>query len=164
MKLINDIISILTSLSFVDYILYFSVLALLILTIALIYVLKSEEQERSLGSEEMKENDNENEIDLEYIANNIKEKPEPLVDMTAYEEEQEQKAIISYEQLVKESNKKQLLYDKVELVDNLIPTKKINLSDMSKEKEEEIPETTTFHYEREEAFLKTLKELNSLLN
>ncbi len=164
MKLINDIIAILSSLSFVDYILYFSVLALLILTIALIYVLKSDDEEKNLGSEEMKENDNENEIDLEYIANTIKEKPEPLVDMTAYEEEQEQKAIISYEQLVKESNKKQLLYDKVELVDNLIPAKKINLSDMSKEKEEEIPETTTFHYEREEAFLKTLKELNSLLN
>ena len=160
MKLINDIISILTSLSFVDYILYFSVLALLILTIALIYVLKSDDEEKSIGSEDMKEN----EVDLKYIASTIKEKPEPLVDMTAYEEEQEQKAIISYDELVKESNKKQLQYDKVELVDNLIPTKKINLSDMIKEKEEEKEETTIFHYEKEEAFLKTLKELNSLLN
>ncbi len=160
MKLINDIIAILSSLSFVDYILYFSVLALLILTIALIYVLKSEDEEKSIGSEEMKEN----EVDLKYIASTIKEKTEPIVDMTAYEEEQEQKAIISYDELVKESNKKQLQYDKVELVDNLIPTKKINLSDMIKEKEEEKEETTIFHYEKEEAFLKTLKELNSLLN
>ena len=160
MKLINDIIAILSSLSFVDYILYFSVLALLILTIALIYVLKSEDEEKSIGSEEMKEN----EVDLKYIASTIKEKTEPIVDMTAYEEEQEQKAIISYDELVKESNKKQLQYDKVELVDNLIPTKKISLADMIKEPEEKEEETNVFHYEKEEAFLKTLKELNSLLN
>ena len=160
MKLINDIIAILSSLSFVDYILYFSVLALLILTFALIYVLKSEDEDQSVGSEDMKEND----IDLKYIASTIKEKPEPLEDMTAYEEEQEQKAIISYDELLKESNKKQLQYDKVELVDNLIPTKKISLADMIKEPEEKEEETNVFHYEKEEAFLKTLKELNSLLN
>ena len=102
MKLINDIIAILSSLSFIDYILYFSVLALLILTIALIYVLKSEDDDKpNIGSEEMNNN-----IDLEHIVETIVENPEPLVDMTAYEEEQEQKAIISYDELIKESNKK----------------------------------------------------------
>ncbi len=159
-KLLNDIIAILTSLSFIDYILYFSVLALLILIIALIYVLKTEnDNDAILGSEEMKKD---NEIDLQQIANTIVEKSEPLVDMTKYEEEQEQKAIISYDELIKESNKKHLQYDKVLLVDDIIPAKKINLTDMITEKE--IDEENVFHYEREEAFLKTLKELNQLLN
>ncbi len=161
MKLINDIIAILSSLSFIDYILYFSVLALLILTIALIYVLKSEDDDKpNIGSEEMNNN-----IDLEHIVETIVENPEPLVDMTAYEEEQEQKAIISYDELIKESNKKHLQYDKVELVDDVIPAKKINLTDMINEHTEKLnDETTIFHYEREEAFLQTLKELNRLLN
>ncbi len=164
MKLINDIIAIISSLSFIDYILYFSVLALLILTFALIYVLKNDDDEtenESIGSEEMKETD----IDLQTIAQNIVEKKPPIVDMTAYEEEQEQKAIISYDELKKESNKKQLQYDKIELIDDIIPAKKINLTDMIKDQNaDKDEETTTFHYEREEAFLQTLKELNSLLN
>ena len=159
MKLVNDIIAILTSLSFIDYILYFSVLALLILTIALIYTLKSDDD---MGSEIM---DKENEIDLSHIAKTIEEKPEPLIDMTAYEEEQEQKAIISYDELIKESHKKHLQYDKVELIDDVIPTKKISLTDMINEPNEKIiDEQNIFHYEREEAFLQTLKELNRLLN
>ena len=163
MKLINDIVAILTSLSFIDYVLYFSVLALLILIIALVYTLKNEDTDKlSVGSDEMEK---EPEIDLEQIAKTIVENPEPLVDMTAYEEEQEQKAIISYDELIKESNKKHLQYDKLELVDNVIPAKKINLTDMINEKVEEISEDTTiFHYEREEAFLETLRELNRLLN
>lgn len=159
MKLVNDIIAIITSLSFIDYILYFSVLALLILTIALIYTLKSDDD---MGSEIM---DKENEIDLNHIVKTIEENPDPLIDMTAYEEEQEQKAIISYDELIKESHKKHLQYDKVELIDDVIPTKKISLTDMINEPNEKIiDEPNIFHYEREEAFLQTLKELNRLLN
>lgn len=162
MKLINDIIAILTNLSFIDYILYFSVLALLILVVALIYVLKSDDIETNMGSDKMNE---EKEIDLQYIANTIATKPEPIVDMTHYEEEQEQKAIISYDELIAKSNNNHLKYDEEKLIDNIIPTKKINLSDMINEKNEETKvETAIVHYEREEAFLKTLKELNSLLN
>ena len=163
MKLINDIIAILTSLSFVDYILYFSVLALLILTVALIYVLKSEDNDNTLiGSDKMNEK---KEIDLQAIANSIVEKTEPLIDMTAYEEEQEQKAIISYDELIKKSNDNHLKYEEEKLIDNVIPTKKISLSDIINEKNEETNvETSIVHYEREEAFLNTLKELNSLLN
>ncbi len=163
MKLISDIIAILKSLSFIDYILYFSVLALLILIVALIYVLKNDDTDNFvIGSDKMKEK---NEIDLQEIANNIIEKTEPIADLSLYEEEQEQKAIISYDELVNERNKKRLQYDKVELIDNVIPAKKINLNDIINENNEEInKETEIVHYEREEAFLNTLKELNALLN
>ena len=105
------------------------------------------------------------EIDLQAIANSIVEKTEPLIDMTAYEEEQEQKAIISYDELIKKSNDNHLKYEEEKLIDNVIPTKKISLSDIINEKNEETNvETSIVHYEREEAFLNTLKELNSLLN
>ena len=150
MKFIQDLIAILTSLSLVDYILYFSVLMLLILIISFIFILNNDDE---IGSEPVKKE----ELDLNYIVNKIDENPTPLIDMTEYEEEQEQKAIISYDELVNESNKKQLLYEKEQLIDNCIPAKKINLNDFVKEEKQEYNDANVFHYEREEAFLQTLK-------
>lgn len=180
MNLIKDVISILTSLSLVDYILYFSILALIILVAALIYVMKTEENEKeekkevAVGSESVK-NSVESEIDLQTVVNTIDENPKPLVDMTVYEKEQEQKAIISYEELINESKKQQINYDEEELIDDCIPTKKINLTTLINETGGRKPkegldvnpkehENILFHYEKEEAFLKALQELNKLLN
>ncbi len=159
MNIIKDLISVISSLSVIDYILYFSVLVLIILIIALIYILKSDEVEMpNNGSDEMN-----NEPDLSLIASQIDENKTPIIDMTAYEEEQEQKAIISYDELLKEKNKKQISYDEERLIDDCIPTKKINLTEIISD-QNNIPEATIFHYEKQEAFLQTLKELNRLLN
>ena len=103
--------------------------------------------------------------------------------MTAYEEEQERKAIISYDELVRDANKESVLYDDEKLIDDIIPVKKIQTANLElpRRKEEgpvrfELPKTEPpmevetketsklFSYEKEEAFLKALKELNELLN
>lgn len=182
----SDIWSILSSLSIIDYVLYFAVVTLIMLVVSLIYVM-NEEKESNNNKEKIEDKPIEpikgetqevkDELDLKSIVDMIDENPEPLVDMTAYEEEQEQKAIISYEELLKEARQTKIDYDKEELVDNVIPVKKIILSPVSgNEKIELTPgepkveinpeekEIKLFHYEKEEAFLKALQQLNELLN
>ena len=191
MNIFQDIIDIFTSFGIVDYILYFAVVTLIILIVSLIYVMKnenegSEEVELKDVSDEMQEKMPLNEeLDLQYIVNTLDESPKPIIDMTAYEEEQERKAIISYDELLQSANSKSISYDEEKLIDDVIPVKKIqttpielpkvksetiiqNLELKPKEPKIEIDEPKTssrmFSYEKEEAFLKALKELNELLN
>ena len=191
MNIFQDIIDIFTSFGIVDYILYIAVVTLIILIVSLIYVMKnenegSEEVELKDVSDEMQEKMPLNEeLDLQNIVNTLDESPKPIIDMTAYEEEQEKKAIISYDELLQSANSKPISYDEEKLIDDVIPVKKIqtapielpkvksetiiqNLDLKPKEPKIEIDELRTsskmFSYEKEEAFLKALKELNELLN
>lgn len=195
MNILDDIWAIISSLSIVDYILYFGIITLICLVISLIYILKTEKMEqedKDVFEEGPLETSKDEEIDLQNIVNIIDENPKPLVDMTAYEEEQEQKAIISYDELIKAAQAGSLSYDNEELVDDVIPVKKIQVSPMElpklKENESVIsslelpqkepklevdtevspPPTTAqvklFSYEKEEAFLKALQQLSELLN
>ena len=182
----TDIWQIISSLSFIDYILYFAVVTLIILIVSLIYVIETEKLEEKEGSKEeinkeytMNKEVNE-EIDLQNIVNTIDENPKPLVDMTAYEEEQENKAIISYDELLSEIKQNEINYTKEEMVDDVIPVKKISVNPVEERmpleliaKEPKIEFETTsqeetkgklFSYEKEEAFLKALQQLNELLN
>ena len=189
--LFQDVLGIFTSFSLVDYVLYIAVVTLIILIVSLIYVIHNEKEEvnedienkESEGVLDMKPRANEidDEIDLQNIVNMIDENPKPLADMTLYEEEQEKRAIISYDELIKEAKAKPLYYDQEELVDDVIPVKRIQttpkketplvLPELKLEKKEpeftvDVMENTSklFTYEKEEAFLKALKELEKLLN
>ncbi|HIR74869.1 TPA: hypothetical protein IAB95_05170 [Candidatus Ventrenecus avicola] len=201
MNILEDIWAIISSLSIVDYILYFGIITLICLIISLIYILKTEKMEQE--ERDFLENtppqkdkttsmEKEEEIDLQNIVNMIDENPKPLVDMTAYEEEQEQKAIISYDELLKAARTSEINYDNEELVDDVIPVKKIQINTMELPKLQEqesvistmelpqkepklevdtvssTPASETqiklFSYEKEEAFLKALQQLSELLN
>ena len=195
MNILEDIWAIISSLSIVDYILYFGIITMICLVISLINILKTEkleQEDKDMFEEGPLETSKDEEIDLQNIVNIIDENPKPLVDMTAYEEEQEQKAIISYDELIKAAQAGSLSYDNEELVDDVIPVKKIQVSPMElpklKENESVIsslelpqkepklevdtevspPPTTAqvklFSYEKEEAFLKALQQLSELLN
>lgn len=191
MNILKDIVDIFTSFGVVDYILYIAVVTLIILVVSLIYVMKNEGEDNEEKSiEEVNEDMQEkmplnDELDLQNIVNTLDESPKPVVDMTAYEEEQERKAIISYDELLKSANSKAITYDEETLIDDVIPVKKIqavpielpktknetiiqNLDLQPKEPKIEIDSEHTssklFSYEKEEAFLKALQELNELLN
>ena len=183
---LKDILSFLQTLSFVDFILYFAVLVLIVLIISLIYVIRTSDDDTDLEllqtpQEELKTQlptkieepknltkDLPNDIiDLQEIVNTIDEKPTPVVDMTAYEAEQEEKAIISYEELINTTKTHPINYDTEEMIDDTVKVKKINLENLTNlEITEEPPriEVKLFTYDHEEAFLKTLKQLNELLN
>ncbi len=175
MNFLTDMWNILTSLSFIDYILYFAVIVLIMLIVSLIYVIKEEQDEKMTEEENKNQFDFplQEDLDLQTIVNTIDEKPEPLIDMTAYEEEQEKKAIISYDELIN-STKNVINYDKEEMVDDLIPVKRISLNEASSSFAHNEPRVEVdikpsssiqlFSYEKEEEFLKTLQRLNELLN
>lgn len=166
-QLFKDVGSFLGTLSFIDFVLYFAVLILVILIITLIYIIKSE----SLDSETVvsKEVLDTESLDLRKIVETIDEKPEPIIDMTLYEAEQEEKAIISYDELIQSSKCQPLQYDEEKLIDNEVCVKKISLSDLPKpissvQSDCKVSPVQLMKYDREEAFLKALKQLNELLN
>lgn len=118
-------------------------------------------------------NDEEGELlDLESLTKKLKAEDETgeRISCTEYEKDQEEKAIISYDELLKKHNRYTLNYEKEEIIDDLI-VKKVNLNDLVNKNEEEIiveedikEEVRVISYQKEEAFLSALKELNSLLN
>ena len=163
--IITDIISFLKSLTFVDYVLYFSVLVLIILMVSLVYIVRTSTEEE----EEEIEEDNDGDIDLVALSKEIDEHtPYNNIDLTDYETEQEEKAIISYDELIKQHKNYDLNYEK-ESNNEGISIKKIdnqNPVNESLEPQEEVkPESNIlFTYDREEEFLRVLKQLNKLLN
>lgn len=104
-------------------------------------------------------------LDLESLTKKLKANSENNeVNITEYEKDQEEKAIISYDELLQKHNRYAINYEKEEVLDDLI-VKKVNLNDLvNKSKEEETIEVRVISYKKEEAFLSALKELNSLLN
>lgn len=193
MNIFQDVIDIFGGFGIIDYILYIAVVTLIILIVSLIYVMKNEnslDESENKAVEEvsnnmLEENTLSEDLDLKDLVASIDEKPKNIINMTAYEEEQERKAIISYDELINNANQKTIAYDDEQLIDDVIPVKKIQTADLElpkfknatvisnlelKQKEPKIEvnsiETTSklFSYEKEEAFLKALKELNELLN
>lgn len=189
MKLINDIYKFISNLNFVDIFFLVALIVLLILLVTLIYFIKInkevlqkvEEKEqnkdnikRIQNSVEKIENnmvnnidDNEKEepIDLESFTKKLKEDADKSEEScNLYEKEQEEKAIISYEELVKTHDKYALNYENEEHQDDLT-IKKVNLNNFENENKSISDKVKVIiSYEKEEAFLESLKELNKLLN
>lgn len=179
LELLETLINLIRRLTFVDYVLYFSVVILIILVVSLIYVIKSENNEKYLyykkeiddkkEEEEVSDNVDKEELNLKDVINDINEVAPPVIDMTSYELDQEKKAVISYDELLKLNETKQISYDKEEMIDDTIPIKKIQVDNMELPKMKDDNsyinhEYNLFSYEKEEAFLKALQELNHLLN
>ena len=117
-------------------------------------------------------NDEEGELlDLESLTKKLKAEDEngERITCTQYEKDQEEKAIISYDELLQKHNRYTLNYEKEEIIDDLI-VKKVNLNDLVNKNEEMNleehikEEVRVISYQKEEAFLRALKELNGLLN
>lgn len=104
-------------------------------------------------------------LDLDSLTEKLKKKEDERVDVTEYERDQEEKAIISYEELLEKHNKYALNYEEEKVLDDVV-VKKVNLTDLvNKNSEEYLDEQVrVISYEKEEAFLSALKELNRLLN
>lgn len=103
-------------------------------------------------------------IDLEAITKNIETDYKPLnIELTSYEKEQENNAIISYQELLSNKDKRRVNYDDEYQNDSEISVKKVDLNDKftSSEVVETKIEVTLMSYEKEEAFLKALRKLQS---
>lgn len=165
MQVISDVINFMKTLSFIDIIFFFAVLALMLLVITLIYFIKenSEVEELPIRTEkkEVPEIDN-----LKEITNAILEREPAAINLNNYEEEQEEKAIISYDELIKRKNGFALNYSEEENIDEDLTIKKVDLDNLINKESVVTPEikVTVISYEKEEAFLEALKTLQQKLN
>lgn len=102
-------------------------------------------------------------IDLEAITRNIESNYRPInIELTSYEKEQENNAIISYDELVKSRNSKTINYDDSFVNSTNINVKKVNLDLDTKLDNYEVEppvDVCMMSYEKEEAFLKALRQL-----
>ena len=192
MELIKDIYRFYCYLSLVDIIFLVAVITLLILIVTLIYFIKINREDKNdvmpinnnYGEDNgvnlntkiddlpddinlLEEyNDEENAIlDINSLENKIKEDNKKQILFTDYEKDQEDKAIISYDELVEKHNKYAINYENEEVYDDLT-IKKVDLNDLeNKNIEDKINKNVmVISYQKEEEFLEALKELNSILN
>lgn len=159
MKLFSDIWQLIITLRFVDIVFFFAVLVLMLLIVTLIYFIKINNTEK----EEVKlEETAEMKIVRELKENNMNSSG--TISFTDYEKDQEDKAIISYDELLNKSNKYELNYEN-EVMDNDLSIKKVNLESMTNVVSDETPkfEGRVISFAKEEAFLQALKQLQKEL-
>lgn len=146
------------ALRLVDIIFFFAVLILMILIITLIYFIKinNETEEKDLEeTQEMK------------IAKELRDSmknSEPTIKFTDYEKDQEDKAIISYDELLNKGNNYELNYEKEEMHDDL-SVKKVDLDNLVNKNNNTVSniEVRLISFQKEEAFLEALKRLQKEL-
>ncbi len=100
-------------------------------------------------------------IDLEAITKNLENNYRPInIELTSYEKEQEDNAIISYDELVKSRNSQSINYDESYVNNTTVDVKKLDLENNTNNYESE-PRVIgcMISYEKEEAFLKALRQL-----
>ena len=130
MGLLSDIKEFLLTLNFIDIVFFFAVLTLMVLVVTLIYFIKINDdvlKTRSLIKGETQEMKIVQEITKNLEKNN--DDNNAHIDFTEYEKDQEEKAIISYEELLNKNNNYEINYENEEMQDDLL-IKKFDLGNL----------------------------------
>lgn len=158
--IIENIFGFLYTLSMGDYIFLIATFIIILAFVYVLYLIKRDEDMGILYKNE----------DISYLEN-VKDtlerdyKPNEI-ELTDYEKEQEESAIISYEELIKNKDKINISYDKNYKSDTEeINVKKIILNDNgTKEDDNTKLDVKLMNYDKEEAFLVALKQLQKNLS
>ena len=163
MRIFTDIWDFLKTLSFVDIVFFFAVLILMILIVTLIYFIKINNDEKEIKKNDLNEETAEMKI-VKEIQKNMDNDETVTINFTNYEKDQEDKAIISYDELVKKNSNYGLNYETEELKDDLL-VKKVNLDNLAGSNNTEVSkvEVRVISFAKEEAFLQALKQLQKEL-
>lgn len=157
--MIQNILLFLDKLTFIDYVFFFTVVFLIVLIVSLVYFIRVNE-EIMIADEKAADPDN-----LANIVSKIKKEAKPVT-FTSYEKEQEDKAIISYDELKNNTKDVELNYAEEEMQGDLT-VKKFDLQNLVKDTvRTDPPKSIEVHLmplAHEEEFLQTLKELQKLL-
>ena len=166
MTIFSDMYNFVKTLTTMDIVFFLAVVVLMQLVIILIYFLKeNKEVEIEILPSEKNEEDQEL-IDLQKITSALENAEAKEIDLNKYEEEQEEKAIISYDELLKHKNSFALNYIEEENIADDLTVKKVDMNNMVNKNivEETKLNVQVISYEKEEAFLEALKTLQKLLN
>lgn len=161
MKIFSDIWNFINALRFVDVIFFLAVLVLMILIITLIYFIKINGEEKEMPKAN-KEETQEMKI-VKELKDNMKSS-DMNIKFTDYEKEQEDKAIISYDELLNKGTNYELNYEKEELLDDF-SVKKVDLDNLISKNTGGTSnlEVHVISFAKEEAFLQALKQLQKEL-
>lgn len=143
-----------------DFIFITVVLLLIITSIVILLIIKNREKYMDTVNKAKRDM-----IDLEAITRNLEENYQPpVIELTNYEKEQEESAVISYDELLKRKTNNVVNYDDSFVNDTIVDVKKIDLRENNEQSSTMINtkiEVRLFDYEKEEAFLKALRQLQS---
>lgn len=157
--LITGIVNLIKQIDIVDVAVFVALITLIILIITVIYIYR-------FSTMEMNEESEVNEMfDLKEITKQIEENPREInIDLTPYEKEQEEKAIISYDELLRSNNAMKINYKEEDKTSGVM-VKKVDLDNVA-DKAEKSKDTkvNVISYEKEEAFLEALKKLKNMLS
>ena len=169
----KSFINTITALSWVDIVFLFAVIFLIILVVTLVYFVLINKDEEVQRDDKMIEgykksdvtifedpNEKDELLDLKSLTKKLEEEKDKPIIMNDYEEEQEQKAIISYDELLASQKDNKINYEEEQQLGDLT-VKKVNIDNISIPKEEKV---TVISYEKEEAFLEALKKLQEQIN
>ena len=157
MKIFSDIGSFFSSLTFIDIVFFFLVVILIVLVVTLIYFIRiNQDNEVNNETAEMK-------IVKDIKDNMNREDNSVVINLSDYEKDQEDKAIISYDELLNKSNKYGINYENEEFRDD-VSIKKVDLENFSTSNVESIKsDIRVISFAKEEAFLEALKRLQKEL-
>ena len=168
MEFFKNMIDFVKDLAFVDVVFFFAVLVLMLLIITLIYFIKenNEEDKGTIPPQNNHNNEDKEIKELKEISEALENAEPSTINLNRYEEEQEQKAIISYDELLKRKNDFALNYSEEENIDDDLTIKKVDLDNLINKKVTVEPnlKVAVISYEKEEAFLEALKTLQQNLN
>ena len=155
-NVIENLFGFLYTLSMGDYIFFVLTFAIII---AFIYVLYLLTRESSIKT------DNEDLTYLESIKKELENNYKPeYSNITEYEKEQEENAIISYDELINTKNNYNYSEEYISNNDDIL-VKKVNIDTKNSSKEENKIDVKLLDYSEYEDFLTALKQLqNNLLN
>jgi len=163
---LENILGFLYALSMGDY---FFLIATFLLILALIYIIYLIKRDDFMDEKRFDADYDNDSMDILSICEKIESEYKPTtIELTKYEEEQENNAIISYDELIKNKNINTINYDdEYKYESDELSVKKIQIDEykMSERDEKEIElKVKLMHYDKEEAFLAALKQLQQNLS
>ena len=163
-EMYENLVGFIYSRSMGDYFFFIGTFLLIVLFVYILYLIKCSDGEEALNAVSDKKDD----FDIEAVTKAIEKdyKPE-TIRLTSYEEEQENNAVISYEELLKNKDKISVSYDdEYEFEEPTLSVKKFDLTNTSETPviDESKLKVQLMSYEKEEEFLKALKDLQSNLS
>ena len=144
-----------------DLFFFIATLLLILLLIYIVYLIRQENDEETIISIEK----DENKKTLSEIVDELETDYDPKpIDLSKYEQEQENTAIISYDELLKKVSNNISYEDDYDSGFDDLTVKKVDPTNTSNTQElVDLPKVIMMSYDSEEAFLKALKVLQSNL-
>ncbi len=174
------------SLSLLDIVFIAAMIFLIVLIVIMIYIMRIDEEDwensefsdnkremASLDNNIVLEDKKDNELDLNLLSKELEGITPPNINLTPYEEEQEERAIISYDELISNTGKVKLNYEEEQDNDGVMVKKvdleNLNTPDMEMPKlastsfKDNLQTNEAFNYAKEEEFLVALKKMRQTL-